>query len=61
MWQGHLNPTQKLDGFGSAKFVGDRQAHKCRNKNSNPRNNLKKKIKVIVTPGEFYLIFYLSL
>ncbi len=37
--------NQKDDSkFCSAKFVGEEQAHKCRNENSNPRNNLKNMI-----------------
>jgi hypothetical protein len=37
--------------FCSPKFVGEAAAHHCRNNNSNPRNNLKNKIKRITARG----------
>lgn len=37
--------------FCSAKFVGEQQAHKCRNMNSNPRNNYKNGVKRIMAKG----------
>lgn len=47
-----LNPAQKNNSkYCSAKFVGKAAAHKCRNNNSNHRNNLKKKIKLITSRG----------
>jgi hypothetical protein len=37
--------------FCSPKYVGDREAHKCRNKDSNQRNNRKAKIERIKSRG----------
>lgn len=44
----HQHPRTK---FCSAKFVGEQQAHKCRNMNSNPRNNYKNGLKRIMAKG----------
>jgi hypothetical protein len=44
--------TQKNGSkFCSAKIVGESQAHKCRNTNSNHRNNFKRKVEVIQGRG----------
>lgn len=43
--------------YCSAKEVGENQAHKCRNTESNPRNNTKNSIRRIVSIG---LLFELS-
>lgn len=44
--------TQKNGSkFCSAKIVGESQAHKCRNTNSNYRNNFKRKVEVIQGRG----------
>lgn len=40
--------------FCSAKVVGYQQAHKCRNGNSNPRNNLKRKVAAINRKGVLF-------
>ena len=40
--------------FCSAKYVGEAAAHKCRNTNSNPRNNLKNKVKRINSRGVLF-------
>lgn len=37
--------------FCSPKYVGEKEAHKCRNANSNPRNNFKHKIQVLQSRG----------
>ncbi len=37
--------------FCSAKIVGESEAHKCRNTNSNHRNNFKRKVEVIKGRG----------
>lgn len=37
--------------FCSAKIVGDNEAHKCRNTNSNQRNNFKRKVNIIQGRG----------
>lgn len=50
-----LNPLQKATSlFCSAKYVGEATAHKCRNENSNPRNNLKRKITIIEGRGVLF-------
>ena len=47
-----LNPAQKINSkYCTEKFVGYERAHQCRNKNSNPRNNFKNKIKKITGRG----------
>jgi hypothetical protein len=44
--------TQKNGSkFCSAKIVGEFEAHKCRNTNSNQRNNFKRKVEVIQGRG----------
>jgi hypothetical protein len=44
--------TQKSGSkFCSAKIVGESEAHKCRNTNSNHRNNFKRKVEVIQGRG----------
>jgi hypothetical protein len=44
--------TQKNGSkFCSAKIVGEFEAHKCRNTNSNHRNNFKRKVEVIQGRG----------
>jgi hypothetical protein len=40
--------------FCSAKYVGEREAKKCRNYSSNPRNNLKRKIEKINRRGVLF-------
>jgi len=40
--------------FCSSKFVGEAAAHQCRNRNSNPRNNLKGKIRRINSRGVLF-------
>lgn len=40
--------------FCSAKFVGEAAAHQCRNRNSNPRNNFKNKVKRINGRGVLF-------
>ena len=40
--------------FCSAKFVGEAAAHQCRNRDSNPRNNLKGKIRRINSRGVLF-------
>lgn len=42
--------------FCSAKYVGYREAHKCRNMDSNPRNNLRSKIEMINRRGVLFEI-----
>ena len=37
--------------FCSAKIVGEDEAHKCRNSNSNERNNFKRKVEIIKGRG----------
>lgn len=50
-----LHPEQSPRSvFCSAKYVGYKEAHKCRNGNSNPRNNLKNKIKRIEARGTLF-------
>lgn len=47
-----LHPGQKKNSnFCSAKYVGYERAHKCRNNNSNPRNNFKNQFKKITGKG----------
>ncbi len=49
--------TQKNGSkFCSAKIVGEREAHKCRNTNSNHRNNFKRKVEVIQGRGLLFNI-----
>jgi len=48
----HQRPETK---FCSAKFVGEKQAHKCRNIDSNPRNNDKNKIELQKKNGISFL------
>lgn len=43
-----MNPS-KYQLYCSAKEVGYNQAHKCRNNNSNPRNNTKKSIRRVLS------------
>ena len=38
--------------YCSAKFVGEKQAHKCRNDNSNPRNNFTRQLGKINARGQ---------
>ena len=40
--------------FCSPKYVGDKTAHKCRNADSNPRNNLRKKLRRINERGVLF-------
>jgi hypothetical protein len=40
--------------FCSAKYVGEKKAHQCRNMNSNNRNNLKRKISTITKKGVLF-------
>lgn len=50
-----LPPEQKQSSkFCSSKFVGEAAAHQCRNTNSNPRNNFKKKIETIQGRGVLF-------
>jgi hypothetical protein len=50
-----LNPEQKPNSkYCSSKFVGEAAAHHCRNNNSNPRNNLKRKIELIQGRGVLF-------
>lgn len=53
---GHeLRPEQSPRSlFCSAKYVGERQAHKCRNRDSNPRNNLNRKVREINKRGTLF-------
>lgn len=37
--------------FCSPKYAGEKEAHRCRNANSNPRNNLKRKLDVLQSRG----------
>ncbi len=47
-----LDPRQKLNSkFCSAKYAGEKAAHRCRNINSNPRNSAKGKIKKVLSLG----------
>ncbi len=47
-----LHPDQKKESkYCSSKIVGEKLAHHCRNANSNPRNNFKKKVDVISRRG----------
>lgn len=39
--------------YCSAKVVGEKNAHQCRNKNSNPRNNYKRQLEKICDRGNF--------
>lgn len=43
----------KSSKFCSAKFFGDDHAHKCRNANSNSRNNFKRQLDKIKSRGQF--------
>ncbi len=50
-----VNPAQKNNStFCSAMFVGEAAAHKCRNNNSNPRNNRIRKIHRINSKGVLF-------
>lgn len=40
--------------FCSARFVGEAAAHQCRNRDSNPRNNLRNKIRRIKSRGVLF-------
>jgi hypothetical protein len=40
--------------FCSKKYVGERAAKQCRNSNSNPRNNRRRKIEKIVNRGVLF-------
>jgi len=40
--------------FCSSKYVGEREAKKCRNNNSNPRNNRLRKIDKINSKGVLF-------
>jgi hypothetical protein len=40
--------------FCSPKYVGEAAAHECRNSDSNPRNNLKRKINRIMSKGVLF-------
>lgn len=42
--------------FCSAKYIGKQAAHKCRNMDSNPRNNLRSKIERITRRGVLFEI-----
>lgn len=46
-----ISGQHKKSLFCSAKYVGERAAKKCRNNNSNPRNNRKRKIEKIKRKG----------
>lgn len=43
--------------FCSAKYVGEKMAHRCRNQNSNSRNNLKRKIQKELNKGLLFDIW----
>lgn len=49
-----ISNQNKRSKFCSGKFVGESAAHKCRNKDSNPRNNFKKKIETINRRGVLF-------
>jgi hypothetical protein len=52
-----LDPRQKLNSkFCSAKYAGEKAAHRCRNINSNPRNSAKYKIKKMKDMGLLFSI-----
>ncbi|MDP2386997.1 MAG: hypothetical protein Q8M29_11535 [Bacteroidota bacterium] len=40
--------------FCGAKYVGEKQAHQCRNQNSNQRNNFKRKVETITRRGVLF-------
>ncbi|TZF83248.1 hypothetical protein FW774_13245 [Pedobacter sp. BS3] len=46
-----ISHQSKKSKFCSAKYVGYEQAHKCRNTNSNPRNNFARKLKRLELNG----------
>ena len=51
-----INNPRKGQRFCSAKVVGEKSAHQCRNRDSNPRNNTKGAInKVLSIPLIFDL------
>ncbi len=53
-----LHPGQKPNSkYCSSKYVGEAAAHQCRNHNSNPRNNFKKKIEKISSRGLLFDIY----
>lgn len=46
-----ISNQDRRSKFCSANFVGEAAAHRCRNKNSNPRNNFKRKVEAIKRRG----------
>lgn len=51
-----ISHQDKKSKFCSAKYVGYQKAHRCRNNNSNPRNNFNKKIETINSRGVLFAI-----
>ncbi len=51
-----ITHQKKGSKYCSAKDVGEAAAHQCRNSNSNPKNNLKNKIKRIESRGVLFAI-----
>lgn len=50
-----LHPEQKKESkFCSSLFVGEKLAHQCRNRSSNPGNNFKRKIQCINDKGVLF-------
>jgi hypothetical protein len=49
-----ITNQHKNSRFCSAKYVGEREAHKCRNSDSNPRNNRRRKIEKINSKGVLF-------
>ena len=49
-----ITNQHKNSRFCSAKYVGYREAHKCRNSDSNSRNNRKRKIEKIISKGVLF-------
>ena len=51
-----ISQQQGNSKFCSPKYVGTVQAHKCRNENSNKRNNFKNKVSKIISKGVLFVI-----
>jgi hypothetical protein len=49
---GDISQQHPKSKYCSAKFVGEQQAHKCRNDNSNPRNNFSRQLGKIYERGQ---------
>lgn len=47
-----ISQQDKKSKYCSAKYVGEQQAHKCRNTNSNPRNNYTRQLQKIHNKGQ---------